>query len=230
MIKIRKSEDRGIYDHGWLHTSHTFSFAQYYNPEFSGFSDLLVINEDFIESNHGFGKHYHDNMEIISYVISGNLEHEDSMGNKFIIKKRDMQVMSAGNGVMHSEKNPSESEKGHFFQIWIVPNKQQLTPSYSQKNYSNVKDNITLIASETGEQNSLIIHQNAKVYLIKLKSGESVDMSIKSDRSFWIQLAKGEINVNDNDVKLGDGIYGQHEKNIKILAKSDSELLFFDLN
>ena len=230
MINIKKNEDRGIYDFGWLKTSYTFSFGNYYNPEFMGYRNLRVINEDQIDPNNGFEKHYHDNMEIITYVISGELEHEDSMGNKYKIPEGDIQVMSAGTGIMHSEKNSSLDVPVHLFQIWIIPNVRQAVPTYNQKSLLPSLNKETLIVSNDGRDNSLKINQDVNLYLIKLKEFESYNMEFIAQRSFWIQIIKGSLNINNTLVNSGDGIYGNDEKQLNFSSISDSEILLFDLN
>lgn len=236
MIKIRKSSDRGYAEQGWLKSFHTFSFAQYHDSEFIHFRNLRVINEDWIAPGQGFGTHPHDNMEIITYVISGALAHKDSMGNGSVIKPGEVQRMSAGTGIEHSEFNHSKNEQVHLLQIWIFPNKKGLEPSYEQKEFSeNEKRNqLRVIASPDGAQGSVKIHQDINLYSSLLEPKKSVKYSFKPGRSGWIQLISGEINVSNsgNDEKLisGDGAIISNEKEIELTGIKDSEFLFFDLN
>lgn len=230
MLKIRKSEDRGIYDWGWLQTSHTFSFARYYDPNFTGFRNLLVINEDIVAPSTGFEKHYHDNMEIITYVMKGELEHQDNLGNKYKIHAGEIQVMSAGTGIIHSEKSPSIDTPVHLFQIWIEPSKRQIPPAYNQKDFSNSRENITLVVSHDGRDNSLQINQDINLYIVRLKKDEDLNFDINEKRFFWLQITKGKAAINGTRATAGDAIYGGEEDKLIIKATDDMELLLFDLN
>lgn len=229
MITIRKGTDRGHADHGWLNTYHTFSFADYYDPDFMGFRSLRVINEDRVKPGVGFGTHGHRDMEIISYVLDGALEHSDSMGNGSVIRPGDVQRMSAGTGVMHSEKNPSEAESVHFLQIWIVPERTGIRPSYEQKRFSEEdrQGKLTLVASPEGRDGSVSLNQDVKVYSTILDN-ESVTHEFAPERYGWVQVARGEAEINGKRLSAGDGaaIAGERE----ITLRGNGEILLFDLN
>lgn len=231
MKTLRKATDRGFANHGWLKSYHTFSFADYYDPRYMGFSDLRVINEDRIDGGTGFGAHPHRDMEIISYVLSGALSHQDSMGNKTIIKPGEVQRMSAGTGVVHSEKNDNVSTVAHFFQIWVMPEKQGMTPSYGQKNFEdelNAKPKV-LVVSKDGRDGSITINQDADLYISRLKTGDEIRHEIRDHRKVWIQVARGELLINDQKLELGDGLAIEKESALRIKSLSDAEILLFDL-
>jgi quercetin 2,3-dioxygenase len=238
MVKIRKSDDRGYADHGWLKSYHTFSFAQYYDSQFVHFRNLRVINEDWVAAGEGFDTHPHEDMEIITYVIKGALSHKDSMGNGSTIKPGDVQRMSAGTGVTHSEFNHSKNEEVHLLQIWIFPNKKGLEPSYEQKNFSESekrnKLRLRLVASPDGSEGSVTIHQDVTLYSSLLAPEKTIKYQFKPGRSGWLQLIKGELNLSlsDRDEKLlpGDGAIISNEKEFELTGIKDSEFLFFDLN
>lgn len=231
MLNIRKSEDRGYADHGWLKSRHTFSFAEYYDPKHMGFKNLRVINEDRIAGGTGFGAHPHNNMEIISYVVKGALEHKDSMGNKTVIKPGEVQRMSAGTGVIHSEYNAEAINETHFFQIWIRPDLAGVQPGYGQKSFeSQLNSNkLVLVASKSGREDSITIHQDADLYISRLKSGEEIDFSVRPGRGVWLQVVRGNLSIGDQIVKAGDAISAQEAQSLKIKASEDSEALIFDL-
>jgi redox-sensitive bicupin YhaK (pirin superfamily) len=231
MLKTRLAADRGHADHGWLNSFHTFSFGGYHDPDFNGFRSLRVINEDRVEPDQGFGRHPHDNMEILSYVIEGALEHKDSMGTGSVIKPGDVQVMSAGMGVAHSEFNPSKKEKVHFLQIWMFPDKRNLSPRYDQKHFT-VEDKLNrlrLIGSKDGREGSLIIHQDIDLFGSVLEKGKTLEQSLRPHSGFWLQMIKGELEVNGSKLTAGDALYGEKEKTLALTAKSDSEFLLFDI-
>ena len=232
MQTIRRSEDRGHADHGWLKAKHSFSFSNYYDDRFLGFRDLRVINEDQVEGGGGFPTHGHKNMEIITYILEGSLEHKDSMGTGSVIKPGDVQYMSAGTGVMHSEFNHSKVEKVHLLQIWILPAHQGATPAYDQKFYSVEKrlNQLALIASESGGEGAIKIRQDAKIYASILESGKALELSLDPKRYAWVQVARGEIEVNGEVLKAGDGLSLSNERSLKILGKDRAEFLIFDLN
>ena len=234
MIKLRKSEDRGSFDHGWLKTKHTFSFASYIDPNFMGFRDLRVINEDWIQAGQGFGEHPHENMEIISYVVEGALSHKDSMGNGSTIKPGDVQYMSAGRGVRHSEFNHMEDAATHLLQIWILPNKQGGEPRYAQKTISNEdkREKLCLLVSEEGKGGPIQIYQDINMYGSILDEGQSVQHEFKHNRHGWLQLVKGALELSDGSIiTAGDGVQISDEANLGIQSKkNDSEFLLFDLN
>jgi len=228
MITLRKSQERGHFDHGWLNTYHTFSFADYYDPSFMGFRSLRVINEDRVQPDVGFGQHGHRDMEIVSIVLSGELAHRDSMGNGSVIRRGDVQRMSAGSGVLHSEKNPSKEEVVHFFQIWILPEKRGLKPEYEQKTFSDdeKKNVLKLVASHDGRGGSVTIHQDASLYT-SLLDGE-VSYTYAPNRAGWIQVAQGDIEINGVTLSAGDGAAINDERDVKISGRG-AEFLLFDL-
>ena len=234
MINIRKSQERGHADHGWLDTYHTFSFGDYYDPGHMGFRSLRVINEDIVAPGQGFGTHPHRDMEIVTYVLQGALEHKDSMGTGSVIRPGDVQRMSAGTGVTHSEFNPSRNEPVHLLQIWLLPERKGLAPSYEQKSFTgngsgNSGDSLALLASHDGDAGSVSIHQDAKIYAVRLGDGQSIEHEIDSSRYAWIQLVRGRMNVNGVQLELGDAAAISDERLLTIQATGDSEALLFDL-
>ena len=231
MITVRKSNDRGHLNFGWLDTFHTFSFGEYHDPNHMGFRELRVINEDRVAPGRGFGTHPHRDMEIVTYVLQGALEHKDSMGNGSVIRPGDVQRMSAGTGVTHSEFNSSPNEEVHLLQIWILPEKAGLTPSYEQKNFSDSSKEgvLKLIASPDGREGAVTLHQDVSLYASILKSGETLEYALNSKRFAWIQMIRGEIKVEDFVLKAGDGASLENEEKIVLKAKEDSEILLFDL-
>jgi quercetin 2,3-dioxygenase len=231
VITIRKSEDRGHFNFGWLDTYHTFSFDQYYDPAHMHFRSLRVINEDRVAPGKGFPTHSHRDMEIITYILSGALAHRDSMGNGSVISPGDVQRMAAGTGVSHSEYNPSESEPVHLLQIWILPNARDLTPGYEEKTFTDEerRGKLRLIASENGGEGSVTIHQDARVYATLLAAGQSVSHELDTNRYGWIQLTRGSVRLNDVDLKAGDGAAASNESVLKLSAVEAAELLLFDL-
>ena len=231
MIKIRKAEDRGHFNHGWLDTYHTFSFDQYYDPSHMSFGSLRVINEDRVGPGHGFPTHSHRDMEIITYILEGTLAHRDSMGNGSLIKPGEVQRMTAGTGVAHSEANPSATEPAHLLQIWIMPNERGLPPGYEQKMFDNELQpgKLTLIASGEGRDGSVTIHQDANVYASRLTSGQSVTHSLADKRKAWVQVARGAVTVNGVELKQGDGAAITDESRLEIASGERSEILLFDM-
>jgi redox-sensitive bicupin YhaK (pirin superfamily) len=231
MIKIRKSEDRGHFNFGWLDTYHTFSFDQYYDPAHMHFRSLRVINEDRVAPGQGFPTHSHRDMEIITYILSGALAHRDSMGNGSVIRPGDVQRMTAGTGVSHSEYNPSDSEAVHLLQIWILPNARDLTPGYEEKTFTDEerRGKLRLIASENGGEGSVKIHQDARVYATLLDAGQRVSHELAADRYGWIQVARGSVRLNDVDLKAGDGAAASNEPVLKLSVIEAAEFLLFDL-
>lgn len=231
MISIRRSAERGHMDHGWLDTYHTFSFDQYYDPDYMSFGSLRVINEDFVEAGHGFPTHSHRDMEIITYILEGALAHRDSMGNGSTIKPGEVQRMTAGRGVAHSEANPSRTDPVHLLQIWIMPNARGLEPGYEQKTFTDQQKSgrLALIASPDGREGSVTINQDANVYASVLDSGEEVEHQSANGRSIWIQVARGSVDVNGNELKQGDGAGITAEPRIKISGREKSEILLFDM-
>jgi redox-sensitive bicupin YhaK (pirin superfamily) len=228
MIRIRKAADRGHFDHGWLDTYHTFSFADYHDPAFMGFRALRVINEDRVEAGRGFGTHGHRDMEIITYVLEGELGHEDSMGNGSSIHPGEVQRMSAGTGVMHSEKNASDSLV-HLLQIWILPERHGITPSYEQKTFPAAERDgrLRLVASHDGREGSLTIHQDADLYTVTLRDGASVTHDLRPGRYGWLQVARGAVTLNGSPLVAGDGAAIEAEPGVTIAG--DGEVLLFDL-
>jgi redox-sensitive bicupin YhaK (pirin superfamily) len=231
MITIRKSEERGHLDYGWLDTYHTFSFDQYYDPAHMHFRSLRVINEDRVAPGKGFPTHSHRDMEIITYILSGALEHRDSMGNGSVIRPGDVQRMSAGTGVAHSEFNPSETEAVHLLQIWIMPRAKDLPSSYEQKYFSedDRRGRLRLVASEDGRDGSVTIQQDARVYAAILEPDASIEHALGANRHAWIQVARGEINLNELEMSQGAGAAVREERSLNIKSAGGAELLLFDL-
>jgi hypothetical protein len=231
MISIRKSKERGHFDHGWLNTYHTFSFDQYYDPRYMGFRSLRVINEDFVAPGRGFPMHGHRDMEIITYILEGALQHEDSMGNGSVIRPGDVQRMTAGTGVRHGEKNASDKERVHLLQIWILPNADSLTPGYEQKAFSEAerRGRFRLIASSDGRDDSVKLNQDVSLFAAILGAGEEVERAMDPVRYGWIQVARGSITVNGEKAEQGDGVVVVAESNLKIKAEEAAEVLLFDL-
>src|SRR5215218_3465262 len=231
MINIRKSNERGHFDHGWLNTYHTFSFDQYYDPRYMGFRNLRVINEDFVAGGRGFPTHGHRDMEIITYILEGALKHEDSMGTGSVIRPGDVQRMSAGTGVRHSEQNASSVERVHLLQIWILPHTIDLEPSYEQQAFSDDerRGQLRLIASEDGRDGSVTVHQDVSLFASILQADETVERSMDQTRYAWIQVARGSIDVNGESAAQGDGVVVAGEPSLTIRAEQPSELLLFDL-
>ena len=231
MITIRKAGERGHFDHGWLNTYHTFSFDQYYDPRYMGFRTLRVINEDFVAGGRGFPKHAHRDMEIITYILEGALKHEDSMGNGSVIRPGDVQRMTAGTGVRHSEQNASDGEQVHLLQIWILPHTVGLEPGYEQKAFSEDerRGRLKLIASEDGSDGSVVVHQDVKLFASIIPAGEEVEHAMDHLRYAWIQVARGAISVNGEKADQGDGLVVVGESNLRINAEENAEVLLFDL-
>jgi redox-sensitive bicupin YhaK (pirin superfamily) len=231
MIQLRKSGDRGHADHGWLNTYHTFSFADYQDPSHMGFRSLRVINEDRVQSGMGFGTHGHRDMEIISYVLEGALEHKDSMGNGEVLRPGEFQRMSAGAGVRHSEFNPSVTEPVHFYQIWLLPQSKGIQPSYEQKFFTEdeKRGKLRIVASPDGAEGSLTIHQDAKVYLSTLNPGESVKHTMLAGRHAWLQVLRGSVSVNGTLLETSDGLAVSDERSLTIVGERSAEAMLFDL-
>lgn len=232
MIKLRKSLDRGYADHGWLQSYHSFSFADYYDPQEMGWGSLRVINEDRVQPGKGFDTHGHRDMEIISYVLAGQLQHEDGMGNGTVIRPGDVQRMSAGTGVRHSEFNSSPDTPVHFFQIWIMPARDGIEPGYEQKYFADKekRGRLRLIASPDGREGSVTIHQDAELYASLLGPQEQISHRFAAGRLGYLHLIKGEVNANGNQLKTGDAAKIESEQELVITATESSELLLFDLN
>jgi len=231
MITIRKSQDRGFANHGWLKSYHTFSFAGYFDLNHMNFGNLRVINEDKIAGGRGFDKHPHQDMEIITYVISGALSHQDSMGNSSTILPGEVQIMSAGNGVAHSEFNQKENEETHLLQIWILPKELKIEPRYGQKSFieSLKKNDFILVISGSGRDGSIMINQDAEIFLGKFKAGKDFDYKVNSNRRIWVQMIAGKISVNGVALEKGDAAAIEYENNVSLKAEEDSEFLLFSL-
>ncbi|MEM7501481.1 MAG: pirin family protein [Pseudomonadota bacterium] len=231
MLAVRRAEERGVANHGWLDSRHSFSFGHYFDPKFMGFGPLRVINEDRVRPSRGFDTHGHQDMEIISYVLNGALQHRDSIGNGSVIRPGDVQRMSAGTGVRHSEYNASDDEDVHFLQIWIVPDREGLEPSYEQIHVTadDKQGSAKLIGSRDGRDGSVTIHQDVDLYATCLREGEQVSHSIAAGRQAWVQVARGSARVNDEDVAAGDGIAVQGGTTLVLAGMSDAELLVFDM-
>jgi redox-sensitive bicupin YhaK (pirin superfamily) len=231
MITIRKAEERGHFDFGWLNTYHSFSFGDYHDPKHTRFRTLRVINEDFVQAGHGFPTHGHRDMEIITYILAGALEHRDSMGSGSIIRRGDAQRMSAGTGVTHSEANPSPDEAVHLLQIWILPAAQGSEPEYEEKKFSDdeKRNQLRLIVSPDGHAGSVRIHQDARIFASLLDEGREVGHTLEDGRSAWLQVAAGSVTLNGVALKQGDGAAVREEANLVITASEPAELLLFDL-
>ncbi|MEO5922946.1 MAG: pirin family protein [Bryobacteraceae bacterium] len=233
MIEIRKSEERGHAQHGWLDSHHTFSFADYYDPKHMGFRTLRVINEDRVDPGQGFGTHGHRDMEILSYVLQGQIAHRDSMGNQEVLGPNEIQRMSAGTGVKHSEFNPSSTEPLHFFQVWIQPAKAGTQPGYEQIKFdpTEKRNQLKLLASPDGEDGAAWINQDAKMYVAELEKGVEIPHALGADRAAWVHVVRGEVSVNGKALKGGDAAAVSGEALVTLLGRGaePSEVLLFDL-
>ena len=231
MITLRPADERGHAMHGWLNSYHTFSFANYYDPQHMGFRDLLVINEDRVQPSKGFGTHSHQDMEIITYVLEGALEHKDSLGTGAIIKPGEVQRMSAGTGIRHSEFNHSQTEPVHFLQIWITPKQEGLQPSYEQTAFPVEErlGKLRLIAARDGRDGAVTIHQDVDLYTAVLKAGDQVTYNLNQGRYAWFQVARGNATLNGHALAAGDGVAVSAEKLLDISTDSGAEILLFDL-
>lgn len=231
MITLRRSNDRGHADHGWLDTYHTFSFGSYQDRRHMHFSDLRVINEDFVAPGRGFSTHEHDNMEIVTYVLSGELAHRDSLGSVEILRPGEVQRMSAGSGIAHSEFNPSTTEPVHLLQIWLFPAAENTTPSYEQKAFpiEGRTNRLALLVSPDGADGSLTIGQDTRLYGALLQAGKAVEHTLAPGRKAWIQMARGSASVNGTTLEPGDGAAITDEQKLLILANDGAEFLLFDL-
>lgn len=231
MIQIRRASDRGHADHGWLKTWHTFSFATYQDSQHMRYRSLRVMNEDIVAPGQGFGTHPHNDMEIVTYVLSGALEHRDSMSNGEVLRTGEFQRMTAGTGITHSEFNPSKSEPVHLYQIWLYPEKKGLTPSYEQKAFdvSLRRNQLQRVASTSGEDGSLKIHQDASIYLLNLDHDRTVSIPINAGRGLWIQVLRGELKVDDESLGTGDGASVDGQSAVTLSTSSFAEVMIFDL-
>ncbi|ELU8377142.1 pirin family protein [Cronobacter sakazakii] len=228
MIYLRKAQDRGHANHGWLDSWHTFSFANYYDPNFMGFSALRVINDDVIDAGQGFGTHPHKDMEILTYVLEGAVEHQDSMGNKEQVPAGEFQIMSAGTGVRHSEYNPSATERLRLYQIWIIPSENGIEPRYEQRRFDAAQGR-QLVLSPDARDGSLKVHQDMELSRWALLNGEDGEYAPAAGRRVWIQVVKGDVIINGTRATTSDGLAIWDEATLAIHADSDSEILLFDL-
>lgn len=237
MIGIRRSHERGYFDHGWLKTHHTFSFGEYVSPEFHDFRTLRVLNEDRVAPGAEFGRHGHRDMEIVTCVLAGELQHHDSLGNGSIIRPGEFQRMTAGSGVQHSEGNPSPNLPAHFYQIWLFPDQRGLTPEYEQRAFDRTEtsDRWRTVASPDGRDQSLRIHQNAVLLRSHLSVGRQLALPLQPDRAGWLQVMQGTATLRDSsdqviaELQTGDGVLMTDERAISVTATTDADLLFFDL-
>jgi len=231
MFELRKAKDRGIANLGWLNSRHTFSFGHYYDPHQQGFSDLLVINDDRVQPDKGFGTHPHADMEIFSYVLEGALEHKDSMGTGSIINPGDVQMMSAGTGIRHSEFNPSKTDLVHFLQIWIVPEQKQVTPRYQQVHFDEEqkRGRLCLIISPDGKEGSLSVYQDVKVFAGLFNGTESAELEIGSNRYAYVHVARGNLDINGIRLDEGDGVRIREERVLRFSEGNNAEVLVFNL-
>jgi len=231
MMLVRKAQERGHFDHGWLDTWHSFSFADYYDPRFMGFRHLRVINEDRVAPGQGFPTHPHRDMEIVTYILEGELEHKDSMGTGSVIRPGEVQRMSAGTGVTHSEFNHSHDAPVHLLQIWLLPERNGLQPEYEQKQLPReaLEGGLALVASRECSEGAVKIHQNIELYAGRLPAGKTVSHEIKPGRHVWLQVAKGDVDANGQKLSAGDGAALSQEPTINLIAKTPAEVLVFDL-
>ncbi|TWT35721.1 Quercetin 2,3-dioxygenase [Posidoniimonas corsicana] len=232
MLTTRKANDRGHFDHGWLDTYHTFSFGDYYDPDHHRFRTLRVMNEDRVAPGQGFGMHPHRDMEILTYVLSGSLEHQDSMGNGEVIHAGEMQRMSAGSGLMHSEFNPSGSEPTHLYQVWLLPSEKGIEPSYEQRVFDarERQDRLQLVAGPEGEPGSMAIHQDARVYLADLTAGGGLTHRVPAGRHAWLQVLRGGADANGAPLSAGDGLAVSDESTLTLASAAGAEVMLFDLS
>ena len=231
MITIRRASERGHANHGWLDTYQTFSFSSYRDPKHVHFRALRVMNEDVVAPGQGFGTHPHDNMEIVTYVLAGALEHRDSMGNGEVLRPGEFQRMSAGTGITHSEFNPSPTEPVHLYQIWLFPDREGIEPSYEQKRFEEVERNnrLRLVASPDAAEGSLLIHQDAKIFLSSMDAGKQVTHKLDAGRHAWLQVLRGQVALNGEALQTSDGAAVSDETALKIEATYDAEVMLFDL-
>jgi quercetin 2,3-dioxygenase len=231
MIRVRKANDRGQFDHGWLQTNHTFSFSRYYDPRHMGFRSLRVMNEDWIAPGKGFGTHGHEDMEIVTYVLEGALAHRDSLGSGDVLHPGELQRMTAGTGISHSEFNGSESEAVHLYQIWLLPEREGLEPSYEQKAFAVAErtNRFRLVASPDGHDGSLTIRQDARLFLGSLDPARELVHRLPADRHAWLQVLRGNVFLNELALAAGDGAAVSEESGLTVVADTGSEVLLFDL-
>lgn len=232
MIQIRKASDRGHFNHGWLDTYHTFSFGEYQDPQHMHFRTLRVMNEDRVAPGQGFGMHPHRDMEIVTYVLSGALEHKDSMGHGEVLRPGEFQRMSAGTGILHSEFNPSPTEPVHLYQIWLFPQSKGIAPSYEQRAFPEVekRGRLRIVASPDGRDGSLMIHQDALIFLSLLDADQQVGYELAPGRHAWLQVLQGTVEVSGHTLSAGDGVAVSDERRLSVLAAEPSELMLFELS
>ena len=232
MLEIRRANERGHVNHGWLDTYHTFSFASYRDPQHMGFRSLRVMNEDRVEPGQGFGTHGHQDMEIVTYVLEGALEHKDSIGNGEVLRPGEFQRMSAGTGITHSEFNPSGAEPVHLYQIWLLPEQKGIEPSYEQKRFAEEerRNRLRLVASPDAADGSLMIHQDARIYLSSLEEGKHVTHTIPSGRHAWLQVLRGAVSVNGHNLGASDGAAVSDQSELQVVATQPAEVMLFDLH
>jgi len=231
MFVVRPARERGCFDHGWLKTCHTFSFAGYHDPRYMGFESLRVINEDHVAAGMGFGTHPHRDMEIVTYVLDGALEHKDSMGNGEVLRPNEFQRMTAGTGITHSEFNPSAKEPVHLYQIWLLPDRKGHTPSYEQKSFekSGRLGRWQVVASPDGREGSLSIHQDAMIHLADLSPGKELEYPFAGGRSGWLQVLRGKATLDGNKLGAGDGVAISDEALMGLSTEDGAEVMLFDL-
>jgi quercetin 2,3-dioxygenase len=231
MLRKRLANERGGGDHGWLNTHHTFSFNDYYDPDYMGFRVLRVVNEDRVQPGRGFGTHGHQDMEIVTYVLGGALAHKDSLGTGSILRPGEFQRMTAGTGIRHSEFNPSETEPVHFYQIWIVPQRRGLPPSYEQRSFPEAerRGRLRLVASPDGRDGSLSVQQDVRVFLSSLGLGEQVTHQLEPGRYAWLQVVRGAVQLNGLDLAAGDGVAVSEEAALLFRGTKSSEFMLFDM-
>ena len=231
MIQVRKAQDRGHANHGWLDTFHTFSFSTYQDRDHMKFRSLRVMNEDTVAPGQGFGTHPHNDMEIVTYVLEGALEHKDSMGNGEVLRPGEFQRMSAGTGITHSEFNPSQDEPVHLYQIWLFPERKGIKPSYEQKRFPEEErhNQMRLVASRDAEDGSLLIHTDARIYLSQISAGNEIEHELPEGRYGWLQVLRGSVSVNRVELATSDGAAISEETSLKIRANTDAEIMLFDL-
>lgn len=231
MITLRRANERGHANHGWLDSYHTFSFSSYRDPRHVHFRALRVMNEDFVQPGEGFGTHPHDNMEIVTYVLEGALEHKDSMGNGEVLRPGEFQRMSAGTGITHSEFNPSATEPVHLYQIWLFPEQKGIEPSYEQKRFAEEErhNQLRIVASRDAADGSLLIHQDAQIYLASLDDGKQVEHAIAPGRYAWLQVLRGGVALNGQELSTGDGAAVSEEQRLAIVGRGAAEVMLFDL-
>jgi redox-sensitive bicupin YhaK (pirin superfamily) len=232
MIQLRKAHERGHFNHGWLDTYHTFSFDQYYDPAHMGFRSLRVMNEDRVDGGQGFGMHPHRDMEIVTYVLEGALQHKDSLGNGSVLRAGELQRMTAGTGIRHSEFNPSLRERVHLYQIWLLPARKGLIPGYEERRFQpeEKRNRLRLVAARDGRDDSLLIHQDIDLYLSLLEPGKEVTHDFAPGRHGWLQVLRGQVDANGVRLHAGDGAALSDEKSVEVAAEGEAEVLLFDLN